>query len=151
MNNTKIFLTGTARGGTALVARMLSANKNINVAVGPFLEIFRLQRNLILNKFDKKKYSFNFTSKLPFQDYYYSDESIKILDLIINSPSNLKLPKNVWKGHLNLIKKRWSIENKDLIKNINKIYNPNFAKLINNCFEVVTTTRNLKKKNYWYS
>ena len=70
-------------GGTSIVAKMLSANKDVNIASGPLLEILRLQRNLILNKFDKKKYSFNFTSKLPFQDYYYSDESTKILDTVM--------------------------------------------------------------------
>ena len=48
MSKTKIFLTGTARGGTQIVSKMLSANNNINVATGPLLEILRLQRNLIL-------------------------------------------------------------------------------------------------------
>ncbi len=146
MNNTKIFLTGTARGGTQIVAKMLSANNNINIATGPLLEILRLQRNLILNKFDNKKYPLNFTSKLPFQDYYYSDESIKILDLVMNLSANVKLSKNIWKKHLNIIKKRTSIENQDLVKHLNKIYNPNFAKLISNCFEVLKATRNLEKK-----
>ena len=47
----------------------------------------------LLNKFDKKKYSFNSTSKLPFQDYYYSDESIKTLDFVMNSSTNLNLSK----------------------------------------------------------
>ena len=56
MNNTKIFLTGTARGGTSVVAKMLSTNKNVNIASGPLLEILRLRRNLILNNYDKKKY-----------------------------------------------------------------------------------------------
>ena len=130
MNNTKVFITGTARGGTTVISRMLSANKDINVAISPFLEILRLQRNLVLNKFDKKKYSFNYTSKLPFQDYYYSDESIKILDLIVNSSAKLKLPKKIWKRHLSKIKKRLSISNQDLIKDIDKVYNSNFAKLI---------------------
>ena len=51
MNNTKVFITGTARGGTTVISRMLSANKDINVAISPFLEILRLQRNLVLNKF----------------------------------------------------------------------------------------------------
>ena len=137
MNNSKIFLTGTARGGTTIVAKMLSAHKDINVASGPLLEILRLQRNLILNKFDNKKYPLNFTSKLPFQDYYYSDESIKILDLVMNLSANVKLSKNIWKKHLNIIKKRTSIENQDLVKHLNKIYNPNFTKLISNCFEVL--------------
>jgi len=146
MNNTKVFITGTARGGTTVISRMLSANKDINVAISPFLEILRLQRNLVLNKFDKKKYPFNYTSKLPFQDYYYSDESIKILDLIVNSSAKLKLPKKIWKRHLSKIKKRLSISNQDLIKDIDKVYNSNFAKLINNCFQVIKTSRNLKKK-----
>jgi len=145
MNNTKIFLTGTARGGTQIVAKMLSANENVNIATGPLLEILRLQRNLVLNKFDNKKYSLSSTSKLPFQDYYYSDESIKILDLVMNLSANVKLSKNIWKKHLNIVKKRTSIENQDLVKHINKIYNPNFTKLISNCFEVLKTTRNLRK------
>ena len=80
MRETKIFLTGTSRGGTNLVAHMLSANKNINVTSEYLMEVFRLQRNLVLNKFDKKKYSFGFTSRLPFQDYYYSDKSINLLE-----------------------------------------------------------------------
>jgi len=146
MNNSKIFLTGTARGGTTIVAKMLSAHKDINVASGPLLEILRLQRNLILNKFDKKKYSFNFTSKLPFQDYYYSDEAIKILDMVMNSSANSKLPKNIWKKNLNLIKQRTSRENEDITRYLDKIYNPNFAKLINNLLEVIKKTRSLEKK-----
>ena len=146
MNNSKIFLTGTARGGTTIVAKMLSAHKDINVASGPLLEILRLQRNLILNKFDKKKYAFNFTSKLPFQDYYYSDEAIKILDMVMNSSANSKLPKNIWKKNLNLIKQRTSRENEDITRYLDKIYNPNFAKLINNLLEVIKKTRSLEKK-----
>jgi len=148
MKNTKIFLTGTSRGGTSLVAKMLNANKDISVSVGLLMEILRLKRNLVLNRFDKKKYLFKFTSKLPFQDFYYSDESIKILDLIINDKSNLKLPKKIWKKHLNIIKKRASFEeSKDLVNKINKkVYHPNFAKMINNCFQLVKTTRKLKKE-----
>ena len=62
MNNTKIFLNGTARGGSGLVAKMLSANKNIHVTPTLLMEILRLQRNLVLNKYDKIKYPFNLTS-----------------------------------------------------------------------------------------
>tara|TARA_Y100000590_G_scaffold185222_1_gene211028 strand:- start:1674 stop:2870 length:1197 start_codon:yes stop_codon:yes gene_type:complete len=147
MFSKKIFITGMSRGGATVLAKMLSVNKDINITIGPFLmEILRLQRNLVLNKFDKKKYPFNFTSKLPFQDYYFSDQSIKALDSIINSSGKIKLPKKIWKRQLSLIKERWSIVNKDIIKHINKIYNPNVTKLINNCFEAVNTTRSIKNK-----
>ena len=145
-NREKIFITGTARGGTGIVAKMLSANKDIHVATGPLLEILRLYRNVLLNKFNQTKYPFNVTSKLPFQDYYFSKESIKLLDLINNSSFELKLPKALWRKHLNITKKRWSIENKDMIKNLDKIYNPNFIKLINNCFDLITSTRKLENK-----
>ena len=59
--------------------------------------------------------------------------------------ANVKLSKNIWKKHLNIIKKRLSIENQDLVKHINKIFNPDFAKLINNCFEIIKNIRNLRK------
>ena len=57
MKNNKIFITCTARGGATVVGKMLSANTAISVANCPFLEIFRLQRNLVLNRFYKKKIS----------------------------------------------------------------------------------------------
>ena len=74
------------------------------------------------------------------------DDSIKTLDAVINSSINLKLSKKVWKQHLNLIKKRTSIENQDLVEHLDKVYNSNFTKLISNCFEIIKTTRSLKKK-----
>ena len=43
LNVKKIVISGTARAGSALVARMLGANKSIHVATTPFLEIFRFQ------------------------------------------------------------------------------------------------------------
>lgn len=146
MNSKKVFITGTARGGTSIIAQMLSENTEINISRGSLLEILRLQRNLALNKIDKRQYSYKSTAKLPFQDYYYSNESIKVLDSVMNLSTNLKLPKVLWKKHLGLIKKRWSLDNQDLVKNINKVYNPNFSKLINNCFDVIKHTRNLENK-----
>jgi len=146
MNSRKIFITGTARGGTEMVGKMLSANKDIHVANNLLLEILRLYRNVLLNKFNKTKYPFNATSKLPLQDYYFSKESIKTLDLINNSSFELKLPKSLWRKHLNITKKRWSMANMDLIKNLDKVYNPNFIKLINNCFELIASTRKLENK-----
>ena len=146
MNSRKIFITGTARGGTAMVGKMLSANKDIHVAEGPLLEILRLYRNVLLNKFNQTKYPFNVTSKLAFQDYYFSKESIEILDLINNSSFELKLPKALWRKHLNITKKRMSMRNRDLVKNLDKIYNQNFVKLINNCFELLKRTRKLENK-----
>ena len=42
-----IFSAGTARGGTGLLTRMLSVNPKVEIALDPYLTIFRELRNCI--------------------------------------------------------------------------------------------------------
>ena len=78
----KIFITGTARGGSGLICRMLNVNKSIEISIAPYLEIFRLIRNLILQKINNKNYQFQKLKEI-FKDYFYSEKDLKLMDKII--------------------------------------------------------------------
>lgn len=140
----KIFITGTARGGSGLICRMLNVNKSIEISIAPYLEIFRLIRNLILQKINNKNYPISKIKSEIFKDYFYSEKDLKLMDKTINSLITGKLKKNIWNEYLPQIKKRTSIQNKELLKNIGFIYNKNQKKIIENCFQSIVLSRNLK-------
>ena len=64
-----LFVTGTARGGTTFLTRILSMNDRIKVASDPFLPVFRSLRTAIMHKYIDP----HFNPDLPLSDYYYSD------------------------------------------------------------------------------
>jgi hypothetical protein len=73
----QLFVTGTARGGTNLVARMLDAHPAATVAVDPFFPLFRSLRDAFL-----RARGFTVAPGFPLQDYYCSDDRIAALDAV---------------------------------------------------------------------
>ena len=128
-------------------SRMISANSHANVAISPFLEVFRLYRNAILLDIDKNNNIKNLQNA-PFSDYYFDDKAVDNLNEILSFDKDLKISRNFWKLHKKNIKKRISIENKDLAKDkdIEKIYSNKMSKIFNNCFKLIVNKRNLKNK-----
>ncbi len=126
---------------------MISANSHANVAISPFLEVFRLYRNAILLDVDKNNNLKNLQNA-PFSDYYFDDKAVDNLNKILSFDKDLNISKNFWKLHKKNIKKRISIENKDLAKDkdIEKIYSNKMSKIFNNCFKLIVNKRNLKNK-----
>ena len=61
----KLFLSGTARGGTNLAIMMLSANKYINLCQDPLLPLLKYYKATILNE--------NIVESMsnPLDEYYY--------------------------------------------------------------------------------
>ena len=141
----KLFITGTARGGTSVISKMLNTNTNVGVINSAYLEIFRLYRNAIIKKMNSRIDIDTFKNN-PFSDYYYNDKSIKILDYILNFSSDININKNFWKIHEAYIKKRLSIQNKDLVKDIKQIYSYKISKILDNCFNYAAKKRSLKNK-----
>src|SRR5210317_1438786 len=141
----KIFITGTSRGGTSAVSRMISANNYANVAISPYLEVFRLYRNAILLNQSKEK-KIEHLKNAPFHDYYFEDKSIETLNKILSFNREIKISKKFWDIHKKNIKKRALIENKDLAEDIEKIYSNKISKIFNNCFKLIIKKRKLKNK-----
>jgi len=78
---------GTSRGGTTFLARILSVNNNAKMASDPFLPLFKRLRNQIY-----ETNNIAFSPDGPSSDYYFSDEKLKVMDLIQESNLNLEFP-----------------------------------------------------------
>ena len=81
-----MFASGSARGGTGLITRMLSVGDQAEIALDPYLELYKqLRKAIILNNDPNSK--FNFDS--PIDSYYFANKKLKILDLITDSDLSL--------------------------------------------------------------
>jgi hypothetical protein len=72
-----IFVTGVARGGTNLVARMLDAHPAVAVAVDPFFQLFRWLRVALV-----QTAGLGACREDPIPDYYFSDDLLAALDAV---------------------------------------------------------------------
>ena len=77
-----LFVTGTTRSGGTLLARALSAHKEIMVASDPYLEVFRSLRNSIVRDRLRPELRDGFDPSSTFSDYYFADGLIELMDAI---------------------------------------------------------------------
>lgn len=73
-----LLVTGTARGGTTLLARLLDAHPQAAVALDPYFPLFRSLRDALLRAAGIETLS----PSAPIQDYYFADERIRMLDAV---------------------------------------------------------------------
>jgi hypothetical protein len=74
-----LFVFGIARSGTSLLARVLDAHSQIEIALDPFMPIFKATRNAIFR--DKA----NADPTAPFQDFYQAPHGYALLDTLLAS------------------------------------------------------------------
>ena len=83
MNN-PLFLCGPACSGTNLVKAILGVHPEINLESEPYLPLFRSLRNAIVSRSNNFVFQ-SFDPKSPFNEYYFFDERLAIMDLIQSS------------------------------------------------------------------
>jgi hypothetical protein len=91
-----LFVTGLARSGSNLLGRMLSVNKDIMLAMDPYLPLFKSLRNAIVRKNGDAKLAEFFDNDPPLQDYYFDDREISILDMVLSSDLDIPFQKQEW-------------------------------------------------------
>ena len=79
----KIFITGVARSGTNLIARTINEHSSASIAVDPIVPFFSNYRDFLIRASGKPSLE-QFIGK-PINDYYFSHDQIRLLDLIISS------------------------------------------------------------------
>src|SRR5258708_21309211 len=85
-----LFVFGIARSGTNLLARMLDAHPAIEIALDPFMPLFKVIRNASIAHDTPDELRPGFDPTLPFQDGYKTPRGYKLLDLLL--PANLAAP-----------------------------------------------------------
>ena len=123
-----IFSFGTSRGGTTFFARLLSVNKEIKIASDPLLPLFRAFRNEIL----KQKIDSNFDCKQALDDYYFSDEKIKIMKVIQAASLSLPFPQDKLKELRSQLAERMDLAAKELVGITKEISGKTFLKIFKN-------------------
>ena len=85
-----IFSSGSARGGTGLLTRMLSVNEEVEIALDPYLSLYKAFKNVIAAKAGLDQ----FVSQDPIPDYYHSDDGLALLQEILNAKLEIDFPKD---------------------------------------------------------
>jgi hypothetical protein len=81
-----LFVFGIARSGTNLIARMLDLHPSVEIALDPFLALFKSFRNAA-----QSAAGLPFDPGAPFQDYYFAPGSAAALDAILAADLSLPL------------------------------------------------------------
>tara|TARA_Y100000294_G_scaffold169563_1_gene180876 strand:+ start:320 stop:1531 length:1212 start_codon:yes stop_codon:yes gene_type:complete len=139
-----LFITNTARCGSGLIARMLTAGGQVNIAGEAHLDLFRSLRNGIVKNSDDPDLSSLQLLQEPFYDYYFSPEKLKIKDCIQKcSGINIKLDKNEWIRMLDPLVERGKMENMDLVPYYKKLCSDTYLGCIQKAIENIPVARNL--------
>lgn len=134
-----LFSTGTARGGTGLLAHMLSVNNKVKVVSDPFLALFKSFRNSVVKNDRDLKYNFDLSS--PFGDNYFTVDRRKLLDLILESDVNLDFDKTEWNILKEHLKKRARLASADIIPFINELEGNTYKQIFESCFSMLSKIR----------
>lgn len=144
-----LFSTGTARGGTGLVAHMLSAHPKIKIASDPLLGLYKLFRNEVISAAGDFTFE-SFDPTDPFGDNYFTVERRQMLDLLLNADLGSALPKSALKSlHLSL-KNRAKLASADLVPQIeNSIRGETFKEAFANALAMVSRARSPEDPLDW--
>lgn len=86
-----LFIIGSARSGTNLLARLLNNHREIRVALDPAMPVFRSMRDAIVAKKKDRRLSERFPAGCPFQDYYFEPLGHRLLDAVLSADAAMPL------------------------------------------------------------
>lgn len=143
-----LFLTGIARGGTNLVARMLAAHPEAMVAIDPFLPLYKSLRNAIVRRAADPEIR-DFDEGEPLHDSYFSARDRRILDRIERSDLEIPFEEGEWPGLAERLAARAAEEAGDLVPHLGRLagartYREIFARTL----DLVASARGAERRRW---
>lgn len=138
-----LFISGLARSGTTLLARMLSAHRDVMIGSDPYLTYFRFFRNAIIRK---AAVEYDYSS--PFQDYYFSDDLLKIMSLVQKSSLDIPFDKNEWGALYDSVMSRASHECADLLPELSKLLGKTYKEILDNGLNIIAQVRQSQNRKW---
>ena len=132
-----LFVTGTARSGTNLVARMLDAHPEVSVACDPYFPLFHSLRNAAL-----RAAGLEFDPSLPLEDYYGDATRIARLDAVqAIELSVLPFDPSERDRLLEALAARAAVECADLVPHLGEIEGATYRDLLDSAVALVERKR----------
>jgi hypothetical protein len=132
-----LFVTSTVRSGSTLLTHMLSAHKDLTVAADPAMPLFRALRNAVLTA----RGDLRLRPDEPFQDYYFTDERLAVLDAIQESSLEMAVDAATWRVLLESMRTRAGFECADLVPFLDRLAGPRFVDVFGNLLGLIAEAR----------
>ena len=131
----KIFVTGAARSGTNLIARTINEHSTANIAIDPIIPFFSHYRDAVIRA-SADTLLYEFLGK-PINDYYFSDNQLKLLNLILSSDFGENVGVAEREAVLKACSRRSELDSSDLAQDILKISGSSYNEILSKFFNLV--------------
>lgn len=136
-----LFVFGLARSGTNLLARVLAAHPAIEIALDPFMPLFRTIRNATVVDEASATLRAGFDPNSPFQDGYRTPQGYKLLDTLLASFLSAPIASSELPGLRTAIAARAEIEAPDIAARAGGIAGTTCRQLVASALEIVAACR----------
>ena len=132
-----LFSTGTARGGTNLVTKMLNVHVGVHLASDPFLPLFKQLRNDAVTHAANSEGAAGFDPAAPLDDYYYSRRKLAILDLVQEASLEMPYPRADHSTLMRALAPRTALSAGHLVPFLGELAADTYKGVIENAIRVV--------------
>lgn len=143
-----IFSTGSARGGTGLVTRMLSVSPVVEIALDPCVDLFRSFRSAVVRQCSSEKLKQSYVSNAPLDDYYFSATDVKLLDMIQDADFSFPFCCDEWPSLLEFLKKRAVLSSADLVPVMAEIQGKTYKAMVENCLTLIQKRKHAQRLHW---
>lgn len=139
--NRFLMVTGTARSGSTLLSMMLNAHHDMRVASDPYLPLFRSLRNALIRHRASPDLVRSFNPAGPFQDYYFADEQLAVLDCVLGSDLHVPFDPHEGASLVELSRARGQHNCPDLVQHYDRLPAPTYKDIFDNALDVIASGR----------
>jgi Sulfotransferase family len=136
-----IFASSVARSGGNLLSMMLNAHPHVTVACNAYLEVFRSFRNAVIRRSGDDALIERFPPSSPFQDYYFRDDRLRLLDLILSADPDLPFDADEWPTFIDACRARTALDCGELVPHLDALAAPTYARMIGNALDLAVSAR----------
>jgi hypothetical protein len=143
-----LFVFGVARSGTNLLARVLDAHPAVEIALDPFMPLFRVIRNAIIANDTSAAARAGFDPDSPFHDGYQTPQGYKRLDTLLASDLSAPVDPAELPRLRAAVAARAALEASDIATRADRIAGATCRELISSALEIVAACRATASTRY---
>ena len=143
-----LFIFGIARSGTNLLARVLDAHPAVEIALDPFMPLFRTMRNATIAQDAGATLQAEFDPHSSFQDGYQRSYGYKLLDLLLACDLSAAIKSSELPNLRAAVAARAGLEAPDVAARVNELAGKTCRDLITSALDIVASCRGTAATRY---